>query len=188
MDKICGLDDRFEMLNERLTLIEKTVGINSYMSIGEGNVGNVGVGSTAPASKYGPRSQVPPDVARYQELVAAQAVGNVGDGNVGIGSTAPAGTTETEPDTAVEGGQSDPAPAPGDGNVGVGSTAPGESQRERIERRARERAEETAPSSGNVGSGEAPDPAAGTSEAEGWPRSDGNVGEKQFSTTLQNMC
>ena len=166
MDKICGLDDRFEMLNERLTLIEKTVGINSYMSIGEGNVGNVGnvgVGSTAPASKYGPRSQVPPDVARYQELVAAQAVGNVGnvgDGNVG------------------DGGQSDPAPAPGDGNVGVGSTAPGESQRERIERRARERAEETAPSSGNVGSGEAPDPAAGTSEAEGWPRSDGNVGEK----------
>ena len=161
MDKICGLDDRFEMLNERLTLIEKTVGINSYMSIGEGNVG---VGSTAPASKYGPRSQVPPDVARYQELVAAQAVGNVGnvgDGNVG------------------DGGQSDPAPAPGDGNVGVGSTAPGESQRERIERRARERAEETAPSSGNVGIGStAPDPAAGTSEAEGWPRSDGNVGEK----------
>ena len=48
--------------------------------------------------------------------------GNVGSGNVGVGSTAPAGTTETEPDTAVDGGQSDPAPAPG--NVGVGSTAP----------------------------------------------------------------
>jgi len=127
MDKICGLDDRFEMLNERLTLIEKTVGINSYMSIGEGNVGNVGSGNV------GVGSTVPPDVARYQELVAAQA-GNVGDGNVGDGNvgdgTAPAGTTETEPDTAVDGGQSAP-----DGNVGSG-------------------------------------------DADGWPRSDGNVGEK----------
>jgi len=83
----------------------------------------VGVGST-----------VPPDVARYQELKAK--TGNVGvgstapapapDGNVGAGSTAPAGTTETEPDTAVDGGQSDPAPGPGnvgDGNVGIGTSA-----------------------------------------------------------------
>jgi len=99
----------------------------------------VGVGST-----------VPPDVARYQELKAKTGnvgvgstapapapdgnvgVGNVGVGNVGAGSTAPAGTTETEPDTVVDGGQSDPAPGVGNvgagnvgaGNVGAGSTAP----------------------------------------------------------------
>ena len=52
--------------------------------------GNVGIGST-----------VPPDVARYRELAAAEAAsGNVGDGNVGIGSTA----------------------APDAGNVGIGSS------------------------------------------------------------------
>jgi hypothetical protein len=38
------------------------------------------------------------------------------DGNVGVGSAAPTGTTETEPDTSVDGGQSAP-----NGNVGVGS-------------------------------------------------------------------
>ena len=88
------------------------------MSIGEGNIGNVGSGNV------GVGSTVPPDVARYQELVKAQSSGNVG--NVGVGSTAPAGTTETEPDTVVDGGQSDPAPAPGnvgDGNVGIGTSA-----------------------------------------------------------------
>ena len=145
IDKICGIDDRFEMLNERLTLIEETIGINSFMADGKIVTadGTVGVGST-----------VPPDVARYEELKAKTGnvgvgstapapapapapdgnvgvgnvgvgnvgVGNVGVGNVGAGSTAPAGTTETEPDTAVDGGQSDPAP--GAGNVGVGSTAP----------------------------------------------------------------
>ena len=135
MDKICGLDDRFSMLNERLTLIEETIGINNFMAE-DTDKNAVGVGST-----------VPPDVARYQELKAKTGnvgvgstapapapapdgnvgvgnvgVGNVGVGNVGAGSTAPAGTTETEPDTAVDGGQSDPAP--GAGNVGVGSTAP----------------------------------------------------------------
>ena len=82
----------------------------------------VGVGST-----------VPPDVARYQELKAKSGnvgvgstapsgnvgSGNVGSGNVGVGSTATSGTTETEPDTAVDGGQSTPT-----GNVGVGSSAP----------------------------------------------------------------
>ena len=133
MDKICGLDDRFSMLNERLTLIEETIGINNFMAE-DTDKNAVGVGST-----------VPPDVARYQELKAKTGnvgvgstapapapdgnvgvgnvgVGNVGAGNVGAGSTAPAGTTETEPDTAVDGGQSDPTP--GAGNVGVGSTAP----------------------------------------------------------------
>jgi hypothetical protein len=109
MDKICGLDERFEMLNERLTLIEQTIGINNFMSIGEGNVGNVGSGNV------GVGSTVPPDVARYQELAAAQAAGNVG-----VGSTAPVGTTVTEPDTSVDGGQSTPASDP----VGVGSTVP----------------------------------------------------------------
>ena len=87
------------------------------MSIGEGNIGNVGSGNV------GVGSTVPPDVARYQELVKAQS-----SGNVGVGSTAPAGTTETEPDTAVDGGQSDPAPAPGnvgDGNVGDGNVGDG---------------------------------------------------------------
>ena len=134
MDKICGLDERFEMLNERITLIEQTIGINNFMSIGEGNVGNVGSGNV------GVGSTVPPDVARYQELAAEKAAGNVGvgstapdAGNVGVGS-APTGTTETEPDTSVDGAQSHPD------NVGVGSTAPN------------------------------------TSEADGWPRSDGNVG------------
>ena len=107
-------------------MIENIVGINNFMSIGEGNIGNVGSGNV------GVGSTVPPDVARYQELVKAQSSGNVGNvGNVGVGSTAPAGTTETEPDTAVDGGQSDPAPAPGnvgdgnvgDGNVGIGTSA-----------------------------------------------------------------
>ena len=75
MYKICGLDERFEVVNERLTLIEQTIGINNFMSIGEGNVGNVGSGNV------GVGSTVPPDVARYQELVAAQAAGNVGVGS-----------------------------------------------------------------------------------------------------------
>ena len=141
MYKICGLDERFEVVNERLTLIEQTIGINNFMSIGEGNVGNVGSGNV------GVGSTVPPDVARYQELAAEKAAGNVGVGSTapdagsvddpnrdyGVGSTS-TGTTETEPDTSVDGAQSHPD------NVGVGSTAPN------------------------------------TSEADGWPRSDGNVG------------
>tara|TARA_R110002110_G_scaffold108260_1_gene270521 strand:- start:272 stop:655 length:384 start_codon:yes stop_codon:yes gene_type:complete len=121
MNKICGLDDRFSMLNERLTLIEETIGINNFMAE-DTDKNAVGVGST-----------VPPDVARYQELKAKSGnvgvgstapsgnvgSGNVGSGNVGVGSTATSGTTETEPDTAVDGGQSTPT-----GNVGVGSSAP----------------------------------------------------------------
>ena len=91
LHKILGLDKVITQLNDRVTLIENIIGINNFMSIGEGNIGsgNVGVGST-----------VPPDVARYQELIKAQ-----GAGNVGVGSTAPAGNV-------------------GGGNVGVGSTAP----------------------------------------------------------------
>ena len=142
LHKILGLDKVITQLNSRVTLIENIIGINNFMSIGEGNIGsgNVGVGST-----------VPPDVARYQELVKAQGSGNVGvgstapdgnvgsgnvgsgnvgdgnvgSGNVGVGSAAPVGTTETEPDTAVDGGQSDPAPAAGDGNVGDGNVGDG---------------------------------------------------------------
>ena len=98
--KILGLNKVITQLNDRVTLIENIIGINNFMSIGEGNVG---VGST-----------VPPDVARYQELAKAQdggnvgvgstaPAGNVGGGNVGVGSTAPAGNV-------------------GSGNVGVGST------------------------------------------------------------------
>jgi hypothetical protein len=76
LHKILGLDKVITQLNGRVTLIENIIGINNFMSIGEGNIGsgNVGVGST-----------VPPDVARYQELVKAQ-----GSGNVGVGSTVPA--------------------------------------------------------------------------------------------------
>jgi len=105
MDKIWGLDDRFRMLNERLTLIEETIGINSSMADGKIVTadGTVGVGST-----------VPPDVARYQELKAKS-------GNVGVGSTA---TTETQslcpPDPNVGVGSTASTPS---GNVGVGSTA-----------------------------------------------------------------
>ena len=106
MDKICGLDERFEMLNERLTLIEQTIGINNFMSIGEGNVGNVGSGNV------GVGSTVPPDVARYQELAAAQAAGSVGGGNVGGGNVGDGPPPVTAPD---------PTPAPdADGNVGDG--------------------------------------------------------------------
>ena len=94
--KLFGLDKVITQLNGRVTLIENIIGINNFMSNDEGNIGsgNVGVGST-----------VPPDVARYQELVKAQ-----GAGNVGVGSTAPAGNVG--------------AGNVGDGNVGVGSTAP----------------------------------------------------------------
>ena len=110
IDKICGLDDRFGMLNERLTLIEETIGINNSMADGKIVTadGTIGVGST-----------VPPDVARYQELKAK--AGNVGvgstapapDGNVGVGTTGNIGSTDySAPDGNV-----------GVGNVGVGSTA-----------------------------------------------------------------
>ena len=76
LHKILGLDKVITQLNGRVTLIENIVGINNFMSNDEGNIGsgNVGVGST-----------VPPDVARYQELVKAQR-----SGNVGVGSTVPA--------------------------------------------------------------------------------------------------
>ena len=116
--KIFGLDKVITQLNSRVTLIENIIGINNFMSIGEGNIGsgNVGVGST-----------VPPDVARYQELVKAQ-----GAGNVGVGSTAPAGnvgagnvgggnvgggsaTTETQSLCPPDDGNV------GDGNVGTGN-------------------------------------------------------------------
>ena len=116
IDKICGLDDRFEMLNERLTLIEETVGINTFMSIGEGNVGNVGSGNV------GVGSTVPPDVARYQKLVAAKTAGHESSGN--IGSTDNPGNVGHE----------------SSGNIGsTDNPGPEESQRERIERRAQER-------------------------------------------------
>ena len=96
MDKICGLDDRFSMLNERLTLIEETIGINNFMAE-DTDKNAVGVGST-----------VPPDVARYQELKAKT-------GNVGVGSTAPA----PAPDGNVGVGNV------GVGNVGVGNVGAG---------------------------------------------------------------
>ena len=97
LHKILGLDKVITQLNDRVTLIENIIGINNFMSIGEGNIGsgNVGVGST-----------VPPDVARYQELIKAQ-----GAGNVGVGSTAPAGN--------VGGGNV------GGGNVGGGNVGGG---------------------------------------------------------------
>ena len=101
IDKICGLDDRFRMLNERLTLIEETIGINTFMADSKIVTadGTVGVGST-----------VPPDVARYEELKAKT-------GNVGVGSTSP------PPAGNVGVGSTAPSPA-SSGNVGVGSTAP----------------------------------------------------------------
>ena len=107
LHKILGLDKVITQLNGRVTLIENIVGINNFMSIGEGNIGsgNVGVGST-----------VPPDVARYQELVKAQGSGNIGsgnvdDGNVGVGTS----TTETQSLCPPDDGNV------GDGNVGIGS-------------------------------------------------------------------
>ena len=120
LHKILGLDKVITQLNGRVTLIENIVGINNFMSIGEGNIGsgNVGVGST-----------VPPDVARYQELVKAQGSGNVGvgstapdgnvgDGNVGVGSTAP--TTETQSLCPPDDGNVGDGNV-GDGNIGIGS-------------------------------------------------------------------
>ena len=95
LHKILGLNKVITQLSDRVTLIENIVGINNFMSIGEGNIGsgNVGVGSTAPD-------------------------GNVGDGNVGVGSTAP--TTETQslcpPDDGNVGSGN-----VGSGNVGIGS-------------------------------------------------------------------
>ena len=114
LHKILGLDKVITQLNGRVTLIENIIGINNFMSIGEGNIGsgNVGVGST-----------VPPDVARYQELVKAQGSGNVGvgstapDGNVGVGSTAPDGNVG---DGNVGDGNVGDGNV-GDGNVGIGS-------------------------------------------------------------------
>ena len=104
LHKILGIDKVITQLNGRLTLIENVVGINNFMSIGEGNIGdgNVGIGST-----------VPKDIARFQAHVRNQnsgnvGAGNVGDGNVGIGSTAPS-------DGNVGDGNV------GDGNIGVGN-------------------------------------------------------------------
>ena len=96
LHKILGIDKVITQLNGRVTLIENIVGINSFMA-NEGNVGNVGSGNVG--------------------------TGNVGTGNVGVGSAAPTGTTETEPDTSVDGGQSSPVGDGnvGDGNVGIGS-------------------------------------------------------------------
>ena len=107
--KILGLNKLITQLNDRVTLIENIIGINNFMSIGEGNVG---VGST-----------VPPDVARYQELAKAQdggnvgvgstaPAGNVGSGNVGVGSSA---STETQSLCPPDDGNV------GDGNVGSGN-------------------------------------------------------------------
>ena len=123
---ISEIRERMEDIEERLELIEDDIGINSFMSIGEGNVGNVGVGSTAPAA-----------------------------GNVGVGSTAPAGTTVTEPDTSVDGGQSDPA-----GNVGAGESTETQSLCPPNPSESTE-TQSLCP----------PNP----SEADGWPRSAGNV-------------
>jgi PPE-repeat protein len=142
LHKILGLDKVITQLNGRVTLIENIVGINNFMSIGEGNIGsgNVGVGST-----------VPPDVARYQELVKAQGSGNVGDGNVGDGNV---GDGNVGDGNIGDGNIGDVgnvvAGNVGDGNVGDGNVG-----------------------DGNVGDGNIGD---GTSEADGWPRSHGNVG------------
>ena len=46
-------------------------------------------------------------------------VGSTASDNVGVGSTAPSGTTQTDPDTSVDGEQAAP-------NVGDGSTATSE--------------------------------------------------------------
>ena len=101
--KILGLNKVITQLNDRVTLIENIIGINNFMSIGEGNVG---VGST-----------VPPDVARYQELAKAQ-----DGGNVGVGSTAPAGNVGVGSSASTETQSLCP---PDDGNVGDGNVGSG---------------------------------------------------------------
>ena len=120
MDKICGLDDRFSMLNERLTLIEETIGINNFMAE-DTDKNAVGVGST-----------VPPDVARYQELKAK--TGNVGvgstapapapDGNVGVGNVGVGNVGAGNVGVGNVGAGNVGAGNVGAGNVGAGSTAP----------------------------------------------------------------
>ena len=99
--KLFGLDKLITQLTSRVDLIENIIGINNFMSIGEGNIGsgNVGVGSTAPA-------------------------GNVGSGNVGVGSTAPDGNVgvgSTAPTTETQSLCPPPDGNVGAGNVGVGS-------------------------------------------------------------------
>ena len=76
--------------------------------------GNVGIGST-----------VPPDVARYQELAAAQAAGNVGVGSTvspdagNVGDEVAGGTVGNIGNIGNIGSIG----APGDGNVGIGTSA-----------------------------------------------------------------
>jgi hypothetical protein len=117
-------------MEDRLELIEDDLGINSFMAddkivtadgtveqyknpknpVGVGStVPPVGVGSTATSDNVGVGSTATSDNV---------GVGSTASDNVGVGSTAPSGTTQTDPDTSVDGEQAAPA------DVGVGSTAP----------------------------------------------------------------
>ena len=146
LHKILGIDKVITQLNGRVTLIESIVGINSFMA-NEGNVGNVGVGST-----------VPPDVARYQKARDAA----VAAGNVGVGSTAPGpGGNVGTPDWDGTGDIDDWArTVEPDWD---GTSVANEDQASALYK-ARATRGSTAPApAGNVGT-------------DGWPRSDGNVG------------
>jgi len=102
---ISVLKERIEDLEDRIEELEETVGIDD-MTDDEGNVGSgnegqrvvhgVGVGSASQCGGHPATSVV--------------------SGNVGVGSV-PAGTTQTDPDTSLDGGQDAP-----DGNVGSGVT------------------------------------------------------------------
>jgi len=112
-------------LDQRVTLIENIIGIESFMSIGEGNTGSGNVGD------------VPPDVARFQALLKAKSAGNVGDGNVGdgnvgdgnvgtgnVGGDVPSAVIDTQADATVSGGNVGDGNV-GDGNVGTGNVGTG---------------------------------------------------------------
>ena len=138
---ISQIRQRLDDMEDRLELIEDDLGINSFMAddkivtadgtveqyknpknpVGVGStVPPVGVGSTATSDNVGVGSTATSDNVGVGSTASDNVgVGSTAPADVGVGSTAPSGTTQTDPDTSVDGEQAAP-------NVGVGSTATSE--------------------------------------------------------------